>query len=187
MSKWWICDRDLERGDVKSGHVVFAASLILIVDDVLPNIIFWTWILYLSFSSSVVDNKHQDQNWKIISIITIPFCKYQYSSLESPIWIISIVKLNQWCFYSNHFDLYLHFIFLTWVLRETEEPCIIRTLLKTLLQTKRKLNWKTKHNFYAIIVLKKLQATLKTRSQNRKRYLQKYKLNQQLNITKTLA
>jgi hypothetical protein len=51
---------DLERRDVKGGHVVLSTTLVLVVDDVLPDVIVGIWVLDLSFSSSVIHNKHKD-------------------------------------------------------------------------------------------------------------------------------
>ena len=55
-----VCDGNLERRDVESSHVVLAAALVLVVDDVLPHIVLGPGVLYLRLPPPVVDNKHQN-------------------------------------------------------------------------------------------------------------------------------
>ena len=63
MSKSRICrDRDLKRRDVKGRHVVLAATLVLVVDDVLANVVVRIRILDLGFAPSIVNDKHQDED-----------------------------------------------------------------------------------------------------------------------------
>ena len=62
VSERGVSDGDLQRGDVKGRHVVLAAALVLVVDDVLPHVILGAGVLDLSLAPPVVDNKHQDQD-----------------------------------------------------------------------------------------------------------------------------
>ena len=56
-------DGDLKRGDVEGRHVVLAAALVLVVDDVLADVVVRVGILDLSFTPSVVDDEDQDQDY----------------------------------------------------------------------------------------------------------------------------
>ena len=62
VSERGVSDGDLQRGDVEGRHVVLAASLVLVVDDVLPHVILGARVLDLSLAPPVVDNKDQDQD-----------------------------------------------------------------------------------------------------------------------------
>ena len=55
-----VCDGNLERRDVESSHVVLAAALVLVVDDVLPHSVRGPGVLYLRLPPPIVDNKHQN-------------------------------------------------------------------------------------------------------------------------------
>ena len=55
-------DRNLKRGDVEGRHVVLAAALVLVVDDVLADVVVRIGILDLGLAPSVVDDEHQDQD-----------------------------------------------------------------------------------------------------------------------------
>ena len=55
-----VCDGNLERRDVESSHVVLAAALVLVVDDVLSHIVLGPGVLYLRLPPPIVDNKHQN-------------------------------------------------------------------------------------------------------------------------------
>lgn len=54
----WSTDRDLQRGDVEGGHVVLAAALIIVVDDVLPDVVVRAGVLDVRLSAPVVH--HED-------------------------------------------------------------------------------------------------------------------------------
>lgn len=62
VSEGGVSDGDLQRGDVEGRHVVLAAALVLVVDDVLPHIVLGAGILDLGLSPPVVDNKDQDKD-----------------------------------------------------------------------------------------------------------------------------
>ena len=62
VSEGGVSDGDLQRGDVKGRHVVLAAALVLVVDDVLPHVVLGAGILDLGLSPPVVDNKDQDKD-----------------------------------------------------------------------------------------------------------------------------
>ena len=51
---------NLEWGDVKGCHVIFAASFILVIDDIFPNIVVGVRVFDLSFSTTIVHNEHKD-------------------------------------------------------------------------------------------------------------------------------
>ena len=57
-----VCDGNLERRDVKSSHVVLAAALVLVVDDVLPDVVLGAGVLDLRLAPPVVHHKHQHQD-----------------------------------------------------------------------------------------------------------------------------
>ena len=54
---------DLQRSDVKSCHIVLSASLVLVVDDVFPDVVLGSGVFDLSLPPPVVHNEHQDQHW----------------------------------------------------------------------------------------------------------------------------
>ena len=62
VSEGGVSDGDLQRGDVEGCHVVLAAALVLVVDDVLPHVVLGAGVLDLSLPPPVVDNKDQDQD-----------------------------------------------------------------------------------------------------------------------------
>lgn len=62
VSEGGVSDGDLQRGDVECRHVVLAAALVLVVDDVLPHVVLGAGVLDLSLPPPVVDNKDQDQD-----------------------------------------------------------------------------------------------------------------------------
>ena len=53
-----ICHRDLEWRDIKCGHIILTAPLILIVDNVFPNVVIGIWIFDLSFPPTIVYDKY---------------------------------------------------------------------------------------------------------------------------------
>ena len=55
-------DGDLERRDVEGRHVVLAAALVLVVDDVFPHVVVRVRVLDLRLATPVVDHEHQDQH-----------------------------------------------------------------------------------------------------------------------------
>ena len=57
VSNWY-----LEWSDIKSCHIVLAASLVLVIDDVFSHVVLRAGIFDLSLTSPVVDNKHEDQD-----------------------------------------------------------------------------------------------------------------------------
>ena len=60
MGKTGVSNWYLERSDIKSCHIILAATLVLVIDDVLPHVILGSRILDLSLPSSVVHNKYQN-------------------------------------------------------------------------------------------------------------------------------
>lgn len=64
-------NRDLQGRDIECGHVILSATLVIVVDNILPHVIVRARILYVSFSSSVVDDEYQHENWNIDKIIHI--------------------------------------------------------------------------------------------------------------------
>lgn len=54
-------DGNLQRRDVESCHIVFAAAFIVVVDDILPHVVVGAWILDVRLPSSAVHDEHQDQ------------------------------------------------------------------------------------------------------------------------------
>ena len=57
-----VGDRYLQRRDVKGGHVVLSAALVLVVDDVLPDVVVRAGVLDLRLAPPVVHHKHQHQD-----------------------------------------------------------------------------------------------------------------------------
>ena len=55
-----VGDGDLERRDVKRGHVILAAALVLVINDILPNVVVGVRVFDLSFPTTVVYNEHKD-------------------------------------------------------------------------------------------------------------------------------
>ena len=61
VSEGGVSDGDLQRGDVEGCHVVLAAALVLVVDDVFPHVIVRVRVLDLRLAPPVVHHEHQDQ------------------------------------------------------------------------------------------------------------------------------
>lgn len=55
-------DRDLQRRYVERRHVVLAAALIVVVDDVLAHVVVRSRILDVRLAPSIVHDEHQHQN-----------------------------------------------------------------------------------------------------------------------------
>ncbi|CAH2015093.1 unnamed protein product [Acanthoscelides obtectus] len=58
-------DGYLQRRNIKSCHVIFATSFVIIVDDVLSDVIIRSRVLDVSLSPAVVHHKDQNQDYKI--------------------------------------------------------------------------------------------------------------------------
>ena len=56
-----VRDGDLQRRDVEGRHVVLAAALVLVVDDVFPHVVVRVRVLDLRLAPPVVHHEHQDQ------------------------------------------------------------------------------------------------------------------------------
>lgn len=54
-------DGNLERCDVEGRHVVLAAALVIVVDDILADIVIGAGVLYVRLVPAIVDDKDQDQ------------------------------------------------------------------------------------------------------------------------------
>ena len=57
-----VRDGDLQRRDVEGRHVVLAAALVLVVDDVLPDVVLGAGVLDLGLAPPVVHHEHQHQH-----------------------------------------------------------------------------------------------------------------------------
>lgn len=55
-------DRDLQGRDIEGSHIVLSATLVVIVDNILPHVVVRARILYVRLSSSVVDDEYQHEN-----------------------------------------------------------------------------------------------------------------------------
>merc|ERR1719412_3218559 len=57
-----VRDGDLQRRDVEGRHVVLAAALVLVVDDVLPDVVLGAGVLDLGLAPPVVHHEQQHQH-----------------------------------------------------------------------------------------------------------------------------
>ena len=63
--RYRTANRNLKGGDVERGHVVFSATLVIIIDDILSYVVIGSGILDVRFSSPVIYHEYQDENWKM--------------------------------------------------------------------------------------------------------------------------
>ena len=65
----------MKRGDVERGHVILSAALVIVVDDVFSHVVVGPGILDVRLSSSVVDDKHQHENYdaRRMSLVSLEY------------------------------------------------------------------------------------------------------------------
>lgn len=60
--RWhWPSNWYLQRCDIKGRHIILAASLVVIVDDILAHIVIGTRIFDMRFTATIVYDEHQDE------------------------------------------------------------------------------------------------------------------------------
>lgn len=69
----WAANRYLQRGDIECSHIVFTATFIIIVDNILSYIIIRTRIFDMRLTSPIVYNKHKYQNCLCVVLIYTSF------------------------------------------------------------------------------------------------------------------
>lgn len=63
--RYRTANRNLKGGDVERGHVIFSATLVVVVDDILSYVVVGPRILDVRFSSPVVHDEYQDEHCRM--------------------------------------------------------------------------------------------------------------------------